>query len=210
MSVLEVAARRPALSRVTTSLLFATLWLLFAAANFERWRTTHAPIGLGATVLELGAVVLFVLRRTPLTVSRSPLAWAAAAAGSFGMVAARPAYHPVGGVEPLYAGLQIGGAVLAAAALVALGRSFGLVAANRGVRTGGPYRFVRHPVYSGYLLVELGYVLENPSIRNGAILVVVVMLQAVRIAAEERCLGADPAYRRYRADVRWRVVPFLV
>ena len=33
-----------------------------------------------------------------------------------------------------------------------LGRSFGVVPANRGVVVGGPYRLVRHPIYTGYLI----------------------------------------------------------
>ncbi len=33
---------------------------------------------------------------------------------------------------------------------VLLGLSFGVVAANRGVKIGGPYSFIRHPMYAGY------------------------------------------------------------
>jgi len=209
MSVLEVAARRPVLSRATVSVPLAVLWLLFAIANLAQWRASRAPLGLGATGLELGAVVLFAIRRTPLDTSRSPVAWAAATIGTFGMIGARPAYAPVGGLEVVYAGVQIGGAVVAAAAMVALGRSFGLVAANRGIRTSGPYRFVRHPLYAGYLLTELGYVLENPSLRNCVLFGAVMTVQLVRILAEERFLAADPAYRRYCERVRRRVVPFV-
>lgn len=209
MSVLEVAARRPVLSRAAVSVPLAVLWLLFAAANIAHWKTSQAPLGLGATALELGAVVLFVIRRAPLDTSRSPVAWAATAIGTFGMIGARPAYAPVGGLEPLYAAVQIGGAIFAAAAMVALGRSFGLVAANRGIRTGGPYRFVRHPLYAGYLITEIGYVLENPSPRNIVLFAGVMAVQAVRMLTEERFLAADPDYRRYCERVRWRVVPFV-
>jgi protein-S-isoprenylcysteine O-methyltransferase Ste14 len=38
-------------------------------------------------------------------------------------------------------------------ALAALGRSFGFVAADRGLRASGPYAMVRHPVYASYLLI---------------------------------------------------------
>ena len=34
---------------------------------------------------------------------------------------------------------------------VVLGRSFGLVPANRGIVARGPYLLVRHPIYAGYL-----------------------------------------------------------
>ena len=210
MSTIAFALRRPFAARVVTSLPVAVLWLLFAAANFSNWRATHRPIGLGATALELIVAVLFVTRRSPWIVSRSRLAWCAAAMGTFGMLAGRPAYHPVAGLEVLYGGLQLGGALVAGAAVVALGRSFGIVAANRGVRTGGPYRLVRHPLYSGYFLTEVGYLLENPSLRNGCLFTVVMVFQAIRIVEEERTLAEDPAYQRYCRQVRSRLVPFIL
>lgn len=210
MSTIAFALRRPFAARVVTSLPVAFLWVLFAAANFSNWRATHRPIGLGATALELIVAVLFVTRRSPWIVSRSRLAWCAAALGTFGMLAGRPAYHPVAGLELLYGGLQLGGALVAGAAVVALGRSFGIVAANRGVRTGGPYRFVRHPLYSGYFLTEVGYLLENPSLRNGCLFAVVMVFQAIRIVEEERTLAEDPAYQRYCRQVRSRLVPFIL
>jgi len=196
-------------TRVATSAPVAVLWIFFAAANFENWRATHRPIGLGATALELLVAALFIVRRSPWIVSRSPRAWAAAALGTFGMLAARPAYHPIGGLELLYGGMQGLGALLAAAAVISLGRSFGIVAANRGIRTGGPYRFVRHPLYSAYILTETGYLLENPSLRNWCLFGVVMAFQGVRIVEEERTLAEDPAYRDYRARVRSRILPYV-
>jgi protein-S-isoprenylcysteine O-methyltransferase Ste14 len=209
MSVMAFAMRRPIATRVATSAPVVVLWLFFAGANFENWRETHRPIGLGATALELLVATLFVVRRSPWIVSRSPRAWAVAALGTFGMLAARPAYHPIGGLELLYGGLQGAGALLAGAAVISLGRSFGIVAANRGIRTGGPYRFVRHPLYSAYILAETGYLLENPSIRNWCLFAVVMAFQGVRIVEEERTLSEDPAYREYRERVRARIVPYV-
>jgi protein-S-isoprenylcysteine O-methyltransferase Ste14 len=210
LSAFALAARRPLAMRVVTSGPIAVLWLLFALANLSHWRTTHRPIGLGATVQELAIATLFIARRSPWVVSRSPVAWAAAAIGTFGMLAARPAYHPLGGLELLYGGVQVVGALVAVAAVISLGRSFGIVAANRGIRTGGLYRIVRHPLYSAYLLTETGYLLENPSFRNWCLFGVVFVFQAVRIVEEERTLAEDPAYRDYCLRVRSRVVPYLL
>ena len=210
MSANAFAMRRPVATRIATSAPVAILWILFAGANFQNWRTTHRPIGLGATALELLIATLFIIRRTPWIVSRSPRAWAAAALGTFGMLAARPAYHPIGGLELLYGIMQGAGALVAAASVISLGRSFGIVAANRGIRTGGPYRFVRHPLYSAYILTETGYLLENPSLRNWCLFVVVMAFQAVRIVEEERTLAEDPAYRDYRERVRSRILPYIL
>jgi protein-S-isoprenylcysteine O-methyltransferase Ste14 len=210
VSVVAFAARRPLATRVATSAPVAVLWLAFAIANFQNWRETHRPVGLGATALELLIATLFIMRRSPWVVSRSPLAWLAAAIGTFGMLAARPAYDPLGSFELLYGGLQVAGVLLAAYAVISLGRSFGIVAANRGIRTGGPYRFERHPLYSAYILTETGYLLENPSVRNWCLFGVVMAFQAVRIVEEERTLVGDPAYREYCLRVRSRVVPYLL
>lgn len=209
MSVIAFAMRRPVATRVATSAPVAILWIFFAVANFENWRATHRPIGLGATALELLVATLFIVRRTPWIVSRSPIAWASAAIGTFGMLAARPAYNPIAGLEVLYGVMQGVGALLAAAAVISLGRSFGIVAANRGIRTGGPYRFVRHPLYSAYILTETGYLLENPSLRNWCLFAVVMAFQGVRIVEEERTLAEDPAYREYRERVRSRILPYV-
>ena len=210
MSAVAFAERRPVVSRVAASLPVAALWVLFAAANLAAWRTTHRPVGLGATVLELTIAVLFVLRRPAWTTSRSVVAWGATVIGTFGMLAARPAYDPVLGQGSVYLALQLAGAAVALVAALTLGRSFGLVAANRGVCTSGPYAFVRHPIYAGYLLTGIGYVLENPSVRNCVLFVAVLGFQAVRIATEEQCLSADPVYRAYRERVTRRVVPFVL
>jgi protein-S-isoprenylcysteine O-methyltransferase Ste14 len=140
-------------------------------------------------------------------VSLSGLAWIAAPIGSFAMLFARP--HE-GGISPVVAeGLQICGLLLALASLGVLGRSFGLVAANRGVKTAGPYGLVRHPAYAGYLVAYVGYVAENPSLRNLALLVLSTAFQVVRIREEERLLTRDAVYERYRARVRYRLIPML-
>jgi protein-S-isoprenylcysteine O-methyltransferase Ste14 len=210
VSAISIDARRAIATRVVTSIPVAVLWILFAVANFTTWRSTHRPNGLGAVVLELIVATLFILRRTPWVVSRSPVAWFAAAVGTFGWLWARPAYEPIGGIDPLYVGLQLAGVVLAGASVISLGRSFGIVAANRGIRTSGPYRFVRHPLYSAYVVTVTGYLLENPSVRNVCLYAAVSVCQVARIREEERTLSADPAYREYCTRVRSRVIPFVV
>ena len=102
--------------------------------------------------------------------------------------------------------LQMIGQALALSATLALGRSFGIVAANRGIQTGGLYRIVRHPLYAAYLLAFGGYVLAHPSHLNSGVLLVWVGIQMARIHAEERLLGADPCYCAYAARVRFRLL----
>jgi len=210
VSSLNYAGRNPAVSRVATSAPLAFLWLLFAAANLEEWTKTHRPVGLGATVCELVLAVLFVIRRPAESTDRTFIARGATAVGTFGILLARPAFDPALGLGRLWFAMQLVGAAIAIASAIALGRSFGLVAANRGICTRGPYRVVRHPLYAGYLVAWTGYALENPSAWNWALFAVVTSFQAVRITTEERCLDADPEYVRYKARVTRRVVPFVL
>jgi len=101
------------------------------------------------------------------------------------------------------------GNVLALISILQLGRSFGIVAANRGIQTDGLYRYVRHPIYAAYLLAFGGFVLAHPSVINGVVLLVWVGIQIARIHTEERVLGEDLAYCAYRRAVRYRLVPGL-
>lgn len=187
----------------------ASAFLLFAWAHFAAWRATGWPAGLGLMLQEGLVAVLLLARRRTARNARDPRAWLATGIGSFGMLLARPTAHAVAGAEPLWMGMQLAGVVVALVSLLSLGRSFGLVAAHRGIKTGGAYRVVRHPVYAGYLLGHLGYVLENPSLPNLGLLVLVWGCQLLRIRQEEQFLAADPAYVAYQGRVRWRLIPFL-
>lgn len=191
------------LSRALLVILFAT----FAWANFHRWRTTGQPSGLGTTLLEGWVALLFLVRRSPTDVSSRRTAWVAATVGSFAMLLARPASA---GLPPLWCeALQLAGVAVTLLSLGALGRSFGIVAANRGVKTQGPYRLVRHPAYAGYFIAYVGYVLENFSAANVLLLLLATGAQVVRIDEEERILVRDPAYSEYRARVDRRLIPFV-
>ena len=101
------------------------------------------------------------------------------------------------------------GNVLAVAGICDLGRSFGIIAANRGIKTRGLYRSVRHPIYAAYLLAFGGFVLAHPSVFNSMVLLGWAIIQIARIHAEERMLGEDPSYCAYRRAVRYRLVPGL-
>jgi protein-S-isoprenylcysteine O-methyltransferase Ste14 len=76
------------------------------------------------------------------------------------------------------------------------------------VATGGPYRFMRHPGYSGTLLNELGSPLMLASwwaLIPGAIDAVVMI---VRTAKEDSTLQAElPGYSDYAQSTRHRLVP---
>jgi protein-S-isoprenylcysteine O-methyltransferase Ste14 len=76
---------------------------------------------------------------------------------------------------------------------------------------GGPYRYVRHPMYSGIILFTLGVGLAyaNPVAMLSS-LAFAVFFMAKTGHEEEMLVASVPGYRDYRSDVHWRLVPFLV
>ena len=75
--------------------------------------------------------------------------------------------------------------------------------------TNGPYRFVRHPVYSGGVLVCLTWVIGDFTwLRLGALAILLVDL-AIKIPYEEKfLLEAFSDYDQYRQRTK-KLVPFL-
>lgn len=106
--------------------------------------------------------------------------------------------------------LMVGGVALSIIAKLSLRRSFGLVAANRGIKSGGLYRFVRHPMYMAYIVNHIGYLMLYLSPWNVAIYALAWILLWMRADEEEKLLRADPAYREYAARVRSRLIPGLI
>jgi protein-S-isoprenylcysteine O-methyltransferase Ste14 len=103
--------------------------------------------------------------------------------------------------------LIISGSLLATAAILSLGRSFGMEPAHRGIQVRWCYRIVRHPIYAAYLLIVGGFLLSYASWWNGCVALVWLGVQITRIRREEALLSRDEHYLRYTQRVRWRLVP---
>jgi protein-S-isoprenylcysteine O-methyltransferase Ste14 len=157
-----------------------------------------------------GLVVFFILiRRRPTAVSRRWGEWLLAMAASCTPLLAAAEGEPLWLSPAVGATLLMMGMLVQLHAKLTLGRSFGCVPAHRGLKLEGPYRFVRHPMYAGYLLGHLGFLLLNPGPWNLAVYALSYALQIPRLLAEERLLGRDPRYRAYQAGVRYRLIPGL-
>jgi len=75
----------------------------------------------------------------------------------------------------------------------------------------GPYRWIRHPSYTGGLLTVLGVLICCCNLLSYAALIVALVGYAYRIRIEERALANDlgPAYADYMRRTK-RLIPFLV
>lgn len=163
--------------------------------------------GLLLVASEALVVVLTVFRRDALIVDRSVRARVLTAISLMGPPLVRPAHVAPLAPEVITVALSAVGLMVVIGGKVSLGRSFGLMPANRGVVCSGLYRLIRHPIYVGYLVTHLAYVAANPSIWNVVALVTADLGLMARAVCEEATLARDPEYRAYQARVKWRVVP---
>jgi protein-S-isoprenylcysteine O-methyltransferase Ste14 len=157
-----------------------------------------------------GLVVLFLLlRRRARQISTHPGEWLLALICTCSPMLIRP--ETAHALVPAQVGATVVlmGMVIQILAKLALGTSLGCVPAHRGLKLNGPYRFIRHPMYAGYALGHIGFLLMNPTLWNLILYLGCESLMILRVLAEERLLSADPRYREYRAEVRYRLVPGL-
>jgi protein-S-isoprenylcysteine O-methyltransferase Ste14 len=156
-----------------------------------------------------GLVAFFILIRRPArNLTMRPLDWVVALVGTALAMFVRAGGHPllpaIFGTVLMFAGLS-----LAIWAKLSLRRSFGLAAANRGTVAAGPYRFLRHPMYGGYIIVYVGFFLNNPLWWNLGLYIMATLLLMARLRAEEAVLKTDPVYDAYCARVPYRLIPAL-
>jgi protein-S-isoprenylcysteine O-methyltransferase Ste14 len=116
-------------------------------------------------------------------------------------------------LETIGAVLFVCGIALAVWARLHLGRNWGMPMTQRAepeLVTSGPYRFVRHPIYTGLLTAVLGTALVNNLL---GLIVVAVMLAYFYYCGtvEERNLAATfpQAYPEYKSRTKM-LIPFLL
>ena len=201
------SAARHGLGRLSANLVGAAGAAVFAEASLRFYLQTHRVIGAAFLGEQTWIVLAYLVRRPARAASRRLDDWLLAFVGTFGGVLFRPVgAHPHWGVTAGLA-LQLIGLALSVAALLALGRSFGFAAADRGLVVRGPYAVVRHPVYTSYFVGGLGYVLQSVSLWNVLVLTLVTVGNVGRAVVEERLLASNPQYGTYRHQVRWRLLP---
>jgi protein-S-isoprenylcysteine O-methyltransferase Ste14 len=169
-----------------------------------------AAINLGAILLVLSeslGVFLILLRRRSPTLSAHPLDWVLSFVAVNAPLLTTPAAPSPFLPPEAVSALMFAGLTIQISAKVSLWRSFGVVPANRGIKTGGLYRFIRHPIYAGYAVTHIGFLVGFPSVWNTLLYVAAFLVQLARIAREERLLMRDPVYRRYAEGVRYRLIP---
>lgn len=179
----------------------AAVWLVLVFNQALLSPLPPSPSTVMLVLINTVAVVLFVIRRDATRVGNK-LDLLVALSGTF--IISFLKGPEVQDTHWLPSSIQFVALLGWGASLISLGRSFGIVPADRGIVRHGPYRYVRHPVYAFEALFLVGYFIAVPTPRSAVIISVSWLLQVVRILREERILEG---YLEYKRQVPWRILP---
>jgi protein-S-isoprenylcysteine O-methyltransferase Ste14 len=194
-------------SEIMSNAALALMYLLFVYAHLNAYNTDPRLSILLICIFEAIIVALALFRREQKGIMMHWKTVVTTTAGTFLPLLLRPDTTAVDHLAGQM--LQIAGISMQVASALSLWRSFGLLPANRGIQTSGMYRIIRHPLYLSYLVAQSGYVINNPTLANFAVLFVATSFQIMRIRYEEQLLLASPLYESYARTVPWRLVPHV-
>jgi protein-S-isoprenylcysteine O-methyltransferase Ste14 len=128
--------------------------------------------------------------------------------GLLGLLAMRALFSSF----PLVISVQVIAVLLFLWARITFGRRSYHVGANPtdgGLVTSGPYRYIRHPIYSAMCLFTMAAVAGNWSWRAGLCGGLILVSAVIRIYCEETLVAARyPEYAQYKAATR-RLIPYV-
>ncbi len=159
----------------------------------------------------LVVIITMVLRTAPVRITPNPWFWGLAFVATYwGLLVAAFAQRGTaiapGTVTNAISLLSLLAAVYARCSL---GRSIGLVPAQRVIITRGAYQFVRHPIYTAIFISYFSFMLRAFSPLNVTLALCGIGFFLIKSVIEERFLQVDPEYSEYLASVRWRWFPGL-
>jgi protein-S-isoprenylcysteine O-methyltransferase Ste14 len=213
LSALKIWTKYPYFWHWLVNIVVASVWCYYAYEGITNLRTSRVLLLNIALILRnTSLTLLFLLRRPSQLTSKKVIHWVVAIAATFmtyfyETIGARPVFPSF---RPAAYVVMVVAAFLSAVAVVNLGRSFGIVPANRGIKTKGFYKVVRHPIYSLYMLHDIGWNLNCFSVNNGCVFVLYCLITYIRAKCEEKVLRQDPAYQKYVLKIRYMFFPGII
>jgi protein-S-isoprenylcysteine O-methyltransferase Ste14 len=130
------------------------------------------------------------------------------------LLAARslPAYAAVVGAGTAVTAVGVAFAIVAR---LYLGRNWSAaprIKRDHGLVRRGPYRLVRHPIYTGMLVASIGTAIAFGQLRHLFALPLLIVGFWLKARSEERLLLGEfgERYSAYRLDVRGAIIPYLL
>jgi protein-S-isoprenylcysteine O-methyltransferase Ste14 len=116
--------------------------------------------------------------------------------------------------QPLWLTLEVAGLVLGFWAFYAMGwrnlRTMPLIPEEARLVTDGPYRLIRHPMYTAVLLVVWALIIDDFSLFRLASGLVLTLNQIIKLLYEEHLLMRHfPEYTAYMRTSK-RLIPFII
>lgn len=186
--------------------IFAVIFAAFAFRMIVAYMTSGSLVTIFYLFDQFLVLGFILARRSTQAISLRGDDWIAGFAGTLApLLLAPPGDSPILPAFGILV-LMLTGTSVHVMAKLTLRRSFGVVAANRGIKASGLYKLVRHPMYLGYMITQFGLFLAGPTAYNFAIILLCWSLFIWRIVSEERLLSEDPEYKR---TANYRLVPGL-
>lgn len=81
-----------------------------------------------------------------------------------------------------------------------------------GLLTEGPYKYVRHPFYTGFIMLAVGLGVLIPLYETRFLTVITLAVMMVFVPREEAELirKYKSRYREYMEEVKWRLIPGII
>ncbi len=165
------------------------------------------------------AVKQWVARAVPGELLRSVYVWIASALLITMCALWQPIgvdmYRQTGLLAAIHAGIQLIGVALIARSVRAIdplelaGIRRESPTAEPSLQTGGPYRWVRHPLYSGWLLLTFGAAHMTGDRLFFAGIALIYLLIAMPFEERSLLTSFGRTYDDYRRIVRYRLVPYV-
>lgn len=165
---------------------FGSLMMIgFGILAFYRWYQTQLLFFLLLVIRDFCAGYFFLKRKPSKEQSGLSLSILAYISSAMPLLY----FDPSTDIKALFALsslLSILGFLLVTFATLELGSSMGISPARRELVKSGIYRYIKHPMYTGYIISESGLALLNPF--NGLLLLLSVSLYFVRAKSENHIL----------------------
>lgn len=158
----------------------------FGVIAVYRWNQTGLIFFLLLVIRDFVAAYFFLKRKPSQTKSNRVQSLVAYASSMMPLIYFAPSEDVSKGLLMVSDLMSILGFLIVALATLELGTSIGISPANRGLVKSGVYKYIKHPMYTGYVVSEIGMVLVSPV--NSIIFIVSGVLYFKRSSWESRII----------------------